>query len=50
MIKMLRRRFDSIPDTRRAASVNHSLTDVLLAAYAMFCFKDASLLAFRNFP
>jgi len=48
MIKMLRHRFDSIPDTRRAASVNFPLTDVLMAAYAMFYFKDASLLAFQN--
>lgn len=45
LIDGLRRRFEMIADQRRAASVNHSLPDCLMAAFAMFSLKEPSLLA-----
>jgi hypothetical protein len=46
LIQMLRKRFEAIPDSRRAASIDHSLADCLMAAFAMFSLKEPSLLAF----
>ena len=46
LIQGLRERFEAIPDPRRAASIDHSLADCLMAAFAMFSLKEPSLLAF----
>ncbi|XZE20409.1 transposase family protein [Pirellulaceae bacterium SH449] len=46
IIEGLRNRFEAMPDSRRAASVKHSLPDCLMAAFAMFSLKEPSLLAF----
>ena len=48
LIKRLRGRFESFADKRRAASVQHSLADCLMAAFAMFSLKDPSLLDFQR--
>ncbi len=40
--------FNAIPDTRRQASIEHTLTDTLRAAFAMFNLKYPSLLSFEN--
>jgi hypothetical protein len=45
LVALLRARFACIPDPRPGKPVV-SLTDALLAAFAMFALKDASLLAF----
>lgn len=46
LIQGLRGRFEAIEDSRRTASVTHSLADCLMAAFAMFSLKEPSLLAF----
>ncbi len=46
LIDGLRSRFERIADRRRAGSVDHSLPDCLMAAFAMFSLKEPSLLAF----
>lgn len=46
LIHGLRERFEAIEDSRRPASVAHSLADCLMAAFAMFSLKEPSLLAF----
>jgi len=42
---LIRNGFERIPDSRNAASTI-PLTDALMSAFAMFCLKDPSLLAF----
>lgn len=44
----LRRRFETIDDVRRTASVTHGLADCLMSAFAMFSLKEPSLLAFED--
>jgi len=39
-----RERFEAIEDSRRSASVGHSLADCLMAAFAMFSLKELSWL------
>jgi len=46
LVRILRCRFSAIADSRRAGSVTYSLSDTLMAAFAMFQFKSPSLLAF----
>jgi len=46
LIDGLRCRFELVADSRRAGSVDHSLPDCLMAAFAMFSLKEPSLLAF----
>ena len=46
LIQGLRERFEAIEDSRRSASVGHSLADCLMSAFAMFSLKEPSLLAF----
>lgn len=48
LLDVLRKRFDLVPDPRRADSAVYPLPDVLMAAFAMFLLKDPSLLAFQN--
>ncbi len=48
LIAGLRERFEAIVDVRRDASVDHSLPDCLMAAFAMFSLKEPSLLAFED--
>jgi len=48
LVQGLRKRFEAIPDPRRAASTVHSQADCLMAAFAMFSLKEPSLLAFEN--
>lgn len=48
LIKTLRRRFEDVPDQRRAASVTHSMVDTLMSAFAMFSLKEPSLLSFQE--
>lgn len=46
LLKTVRAAFDTVPDTRRQASVKHSMSDTLLSALAMFSLKYPSLLKF----
>ncbi len=46
LIDGLRERFEAMADARRASSVEHSLADCLMSAFAMFSLKEPSLLAF----
>jgi hypothetical protein len=46
LIDGLRSRFETIADRRRTGSVDHTLPDCLMAAFAMFSLKEPSLLAF----
>ena len=48
LIGMLRSRFEDVADCRRQSSVNYSMTDTLMSAFAMFSLKDPSLLAFEE--
>lgn len=48
LIALLRNRFDAIEDHRRQASILYSLTDTLMAAFAMFSLKEPSLLVFQD--
>jgi hypothetical protein len=48
LIKTLRRRFEDVPDQRRAGSVTHSMVDTLMSAFAMFSLKEPSLLSFQE--
>jgi len=48
LLQGLRKRFEAIPDPRRAASIDHSQADCLMSAFAMFSLKEPSLLAFEN--
>ena len=48
LVQGLRKRFEAIPDPRRAASTVHSQADGLMVAFAMFSLKELSLLAFEN--
>ena len=45
LVALVRARFGTIPDPRLGQPLI-SLTDALMAAFAMFALKDASLLAF----
>ena len=51
----LRRRFQEVPDRRKASGTKYSMADTLMAAFAMFSlaffpqrFFDPSLLAFQE--
>ena len=44
--KIIRKRFDEIPDSRRDGSIHFTLGDTMMAALAMFQFKSPSLLQF----
>ena len=46
IICTLRQKFSTVPDKRRAGSVEHTLTDTLCAALALFQFKFPLLLQF----
>ncbi len=46
LFRLVRARFDRLPDPRAAAAVEIPLGDALMAAFAMFSLKDPSLLAF----
>jgi hypothetical protein len=48
LVRRVRARFDTIPDTRRAPQF--SLPDTLMAGVALFALKDPSLLAFARRP
>lgn len=48
LIAGLRRRFQDVPDRRQASGTKYSMTDTLMAAFAMFSLKDPSLLAFQE--
>ena len=48
LIEILRKRFDLVPDRRRQNSITYSLSNTLMAAFAMFSLKDPSLLAFQE--
>jgi hypothetical protein len=48
LIALLRKRFDAVPDRRRQTSIVYSLTDTLMAAFAMFSLKEPSLLIFQD--
>lgn len=48
LIDRLRRRFQDVPDRRQASGTKYSMTDTLMAAFAMFSLKDPSLLAFQE--
>jgi hypothetical protein len=45
---IVRRQFRTVVDTRRQASIDHTLSDTLISALAMFQFKVPSLLQFDN--
>lgn len=46
MIATLRNRFEEVDDNRRSASLNYSMADTLMSAFAMFAIKAPSLLAY----
>lgn len=46
LCEIIRGQFQNIPDTRRQASIDYTLPDTLMAAFAMFQFKCPSLLQF----
>ncbi len=48
LLATLRRRFDTVPDSRRAASCTYSMSDVLMSAYAMFATKEPSMLSYED--
>jgi hypothetical protein len=48
MIASLRIRFGDVPDRRRQASCDYSMTDTITAAFAMFSLKEPSLLSFEE--
>ena len=55
LIAGLRRRFQEVPDRRKASGTKYSMADTLMAAFAMFSlaffpqrFFDPSLLAFQE--
>ena len=44
----LRRRFQDVPDLRRQASCQYSMSDTLMSAFAMFATKEPSMLSFED--
>lgn len=44
----IRKHFDTLEDSRRQGSIDYSLSDTLMSAFAMFQFKMPSLLQFDN--
>ena len=48
LIANLKTRFGDVPDNRRQASCDYSITDTLTAALAMFSLKEPSLLSFEE--
>lgn len=48
LIKSLRERFKLVHDSRRQGSIDYTIVDTLMAAFAMFSLKDPSLLAFQE--
>lgn len=48
LIKVLRRRFECVADTRRHGSTDYTMADTLMAAFAMFSLKEPSLLSFEE--
>jgi hypothetical protein len=43
-VKLLPRRFDAVPDSRRLSSTTYSMDDAIAGAFAMFSLKEPSLL------
>ncbi len=48
LLATVRDAFDTVPDTRRAANVNFTMSDTLSSALAMFSLKYSSLLHFDS--
>lgn len=48
LIETLRRRFQDVPDHRRQASCDYSMSDTLMSAFAMFATKEPSMLSFQD--
>lgn len=48
LVDTLRRRFESVPDSRRKASCVYPMPDVLMSAFAMFATKEPSMLSFKD--
>lgn len=48
LIETLRRRFQDVPDRRRQASCEYSMSDTLMSAFAMFATKEPSMLSFQD--
>ncbi len=48
LIDTLRRRFETVPDSRRQASCIFPMADVLMSAFAMFATKESSMLSFQD--
>lgn len=46
--RIIRKRFDEIPDSRRPGSIRFTMSDTLMSALAMFQFKSPSLLQFEK--
>lgn len=48
LIETLRRRFQDVPDHRRQASCDYTMSDTLMSAFAMFATKEPSMLSFED--
>lgn len=48
LVEALRRQVDSIADSRQLSKCKHTLTDVVLSAFACMYFQDRSLLSFQR--
>lgn len=48
LMETLRRRFNDVPDHRRQASCDYSMSDTLMSEFAMFATKEPSMLAFED--
>lgn len=48
LIRTLRKRFESVEDSRDPSSVGFTMADTLASAYAMFSLKEPSLLNFQS--
>jgi hypothetical protein len=48
LIRLLRPRFEGVPDSRRLSSTTYSMADAIAGAFAMFSLKEPSLLNFQN--
>lgn len=48
LIRLLRLRFEAVPDSRRLSSTTYSMADAIAGAFAMFSLKEPSLLNFQN--
>jgi hypothetical protein len=48
LIRLLRPRFEAVPDSRRLSSTTYCMADAIAGAFAMFSLKEPSLLNFQN--